>query len=115
MVDRPHHKNRANPLWQLVWAITLAVVVVLGWLAEIMGGSNSFDQVLLGSSLGMGICFSWYLLRDELSIFFIRISEQVEFWSEKILVILYFFGGLAITLALMLSAHYWVISEFNKA
>lgn len=115
MLDRPHFTHRRNRTLQLVFAIALAVVVVLGWLAEIMGGSNSLDQVLLGSSLGLGICLSWYLLRDELSIFFIRISEQVEFWSEKIWVIVYFLVGIAITLILMLWAHYWVIAEFNKA
>ncbi len=64
--DSSHHLNRNSPLVFTIWGLLLGLVIVLGWFSEIMTGSNSFDQVLFGSSLSIGFTFTWYLLRDEL-------------------------------------------------
>ena len=67
----------------MLTGILMGMMVLFSWFSEIITGSNSIDQVLLGSSLGVGFCMLWYLLRDEICILFIQVSEQVEHGYEK--------------------------------
>jgi len=100
---------------QIVTGVLLSMVVVFGWIEEMAIGSNSLDQVILGSSIGIAICFTWFMLRDEASVLFIKLSEHVEFWQEKLRVIIFTIVCLIIFFVTAFFAHYWVIHMFNKA
>ena len=57
-----HYKNRDNAMCSILTSILLGMLVLFSWFSEVITGSNSIDQVLLGSSLGVGFCMLWYLL-----------------------------------------------------
>lgn len=69
--ETQHYKNRQSSLFFVIWAFFLGVVIVLGWLGDLMLGSNSLDQVIFGTSISIGFTLTWYLLRDELTMFFL--------------------------------------------
>lgn len=64
--DNQHNHNRNSPVIFFAFGALLGLVIILGWVSEIMTGSNSLDQVLFGTSLSLGFTLTWYLLRDEL-------------------------------------------------
>lgn len=108
-----HPRNRRSPTAAKIGMAILAVVMIFGWIHELISGGNSLDQIVFGTSLGFGMVFTWYLMRNVVSIFFLKVSEQVDDISEKIRVIV--FGVVAILVAILLGylCRWYTIREFN--
>jgi len=112
--DTQHNKNRNSALFFGIWAFLLGLLVVLGWICELMTGSNSLDQLIFGSTLCVGFSLFWYLLRDEITMFYLRVSEHVYELHHKIRIVVFFLAGVIIFFGIMYGSRTFIINAFNK-
>lgn len=109
-----HPKNRVNTTLLSFSAAVITVITLLSWVNEMMSGSNSLDQVIFGTSLGLGMCFTWYMLRDDVCVYYLKISEHADHISEWINVIFFALFGTGIAFGLWFASKWYVNREFNK-
>ena len=86
---------------------------MIGWFSEVGTGANSWDQVIFGTSLGLDFIFMWYVLRDDLCIYFIRVTEQCREGYEKLRAIIFLVVSIVIYLIAVLVSRWFAIKRFN--
>ena len=112
--DQQHFKFRNNTFCISFWVFALLGAIMIGWFAEVGTGANSWDQVIFGTSLGLGFIFTWYVLRDDLCIFFIRVTEQCREGYEKFRAIVFLVVSIVVYLVAVLFSRWFSINRFNE-
>lgn len=109
-----HYKNRNSGLHLFVWGFLLGLLIILGWLCDLMSGSNTLDQLIFGTSLTVGLTLSWYLLRDELTMFYLRVSEHVFELHHRVRTAIFFLTGSIVFFLIMYGSRTYILNAFNK-
>lgn len=75
--DSQHNRNRQSNVVFAIYGALLGFLMILGWINELMTGSNSIDQLLFGTSVSLGFTLLCYVFRDAMTGYFLRVSEHV--------------------------------------
>jgi len=112
--ETQHYKNRQSTLFFVIWAFLLGLLIVIGWVGDLMLGSNTLDQVIFGTSISIGFTLTWYALRDELTMFYLWVSEHVFELHQKIRIVVFFLVGVIVFFLIMYGSRTYIIHAFNK-
>jgi heme A synthase len=112
--ETQHNKNRHSSFFFALSSILLGFLVILGWVYDMLMGANTFDQVVFGTSISVGFTVVLYALRDEMSVYFIQVSEHVYEMNHKIRILAFFLIGTIFFIVIMYGARTYIIYEFNR-